>query len=285
MKDPDLTVRRVKFEFPPETNPVWNKRFPEFSHGTNSVSMLMPHAEPYFVRTAQRALPLLEDDDLRHRTEDFIKQESLHFRQHRVFNDIIVEHYPGIAKLERLIKFAYGRLEKKRSLKFSVAFVAGSEAIAYALARWTDDHLGTMFQDADPVPSTLYLWHLAEEVEHKTCAYDVFEALDGSRLRYALGMTVSFLLLVFFCLSAVTIMLWKDRRLFHPVSIWRLLRWAFSLSFSVMPVMAASAMPRHDPRSMADPPYLSAWLAQFDPETQTMPLWGAPDRRTAPTAA
>jgi predicted metal-dependent hydrolase len=270
--DTSLTVRRVRFEYPPGTDPAWNHRFREFAHGANSISLLMPYAEPYFIHSIRKALPQL-DDQLRATSEDFIKQEAQHYKQHRVFNDLIGERYPAIPKLERLIGFTYGWLDRTRSLKFNLAFAAGSETIAYALARWTEDHLTTMFDGADPVPATLYLWHLAEEVEHKSCAYDVFEAVDGSRLRYAAAKSLSFLLLALFCVSAVTVMLWKDRRLFHPVSIWRLVRWAFSLCFSVMPVMAASALPSHHPSVLTDPVYLRAWLAQYDPETETMPLW------------
>lgn len=270
-------VRRVRFEYPEGTDPVWNPRFPEFSHGANSISLLMPYAEPYFVHTVREALPLL-DDDLRARSEDFIRQEAQHFKQHRVFNDLIGAKYPAIVKLERVIGFTYGWLDRTRSLKFNLAFAAGSETIAYAIARWTEDHLGTMFDGADPVPATLFLWHLAEEVEHKSCAYDVFEEVDGSRLRYTAAMILSFLLLAFFCLTAVTVMLWRDRRLWHPIAQWRLIRWAFSLSFSVMPVLAVSAMPKHHPSALTDPVYLKAWLGQYDAETHTMPLWRNAER-------
>ena len=38
------------------------------------------------------------------------------------------------------------------------------------------------------MPATMFLWHLAEEVEHKTVAFDVYQAVDGSKLRYAASM-------------------------------------------------------------------------------------------------
>ncbi len=274
MTDPTLTVRRVRFEYPEGTDPVWNHRFPEFAHGANSISLLMPYAEPYFIHSVRDAIPQLPPE-LAAQTEDFARQEGQHFRAHRQFNDLIGAQYPAIPKLERLIARTYGWLDRTRSLEFNLAFAAGSETIAFALARWTEDHLGTMFDGADPVPATLYLWHLAEEVEHKSCAYDVFEAVDGSRLRYTAAMSLSFGLLAFFCTTAVMLMLWKDRRLFHPITLWRLLRWALSLSFSVMPVLAASTLPSHHPSSLTDPLYLPAWLRQYDPATETMPLWGS----------
>jgi uncharacterized protein len=270
----DLPVRRVSFEYPDDTEPAWNPTFPEFACGANSVSLLMPYAEPYFARSMKATLPELSPE-LRLRTDAFIKQEMQHHRQHRRFNRLLVDRYRGLSRLERVIARAYGWLGRTRSKKFNVAFAAGSETIAFALARWTEDHLDEMFVDADPVASTLFLWHLAEEVEHKSAAFDVFEEIDGSRLRYSAAMLLSFVLLALFTWTGTVIMLWNDRRLFRPTTVFRLARWAVSLGFEVVPTMAASALPGHHPDSFADPVFLPTWLRGFDPETGTMPVWQA----------
>jgi hypothetical protein len=39
--------------------------------------------------------------------------------------------------------------------------------------------------------------------------------------------------------------------------------------------MAASVMPSHHPRQFADPTFLPTWLRQYDPETDTMPVYGS----------
>ncbi len=267
-----LPVRRVAFEYPADTDPAWNARFPEFAFAANSVSLLMPYAEPYFVKSVRAALPQL-DAPLHAQTEDFLRQELGHHVQHRRFNDIIEVRYPKVVRLERWIARTYGWFGRTRSLKFNVAFAAGSETIAYTLARWSEEHLNDLFDDADPVVTTLFLWHLAEEVEHKTAAFDVFMAIDGSRLRYAWAMFVSFSFLALFSTLGTLIMLFSSGRGFHPVSYFRLIRWALSLAWEIVPNMAASAMPGHHPSSFTDPVLLSAWLKLFDPATGTMPLW------------
>jgi predicted metal-dependent hydrolase len=272
MTDQPLPVRRVTFDYPDDTDPAWNPTFPEFACGANSVSLLMPYAEPYFAGSMRAVLPDLEPG-LRSRTEDFIHQEMQHNLQHRRFNRLLVARYPALARLERWIGRTYGWFGRTRSNRFNVAFAAGSETIAYALARWTEDHLDDMFVEADPVASTLFLWHLAEEVEHKSAAFDVFEAVDGSRLRYATAMLTSFFLLALFTITATVIMLWRDRRLLRPVTWYRLVKWAVSLGFEVVPTMAASALPGHHPDSFADPTFLPTWLRGFDPDTGTMPVW------------
>lgn len=117
--------------------------------------------------------------------------------------------------------------------------------MAYASARWTEKHLTELFAGADAVPSTLFLWHLAEEVEHKLVAFDVYRAVGGSRRTYALAMVVSMLLFAWFSVVGTVTMLFANRRLFSPLAHVRLVRW----------------------------PFLTSWLRQFDPVTGTMPEW------------
>jgi predicted metal-dependent hydrolase len=270
-----LTARRVKLEYPEDLDPVWSRRLPEFACAANSVSLLMPYAEPYFVRSIRAALPQL-DGRLKATTEGYLRQESQHHRQHRRFNDLVADRFPRIPRLERWISGAYGWLGRTRSLRFNLAFAAGSETIAFALARWAEDHVGDFFDGADPVPATLFLWHLAEEVEHKTVAYDVYEAVDGSRLRYAWAMTTSFVLLALFSTLGTLLMLFGDHRGLRPVTYFRLLRWSVSLAFVVLPDMVASAAPGHHPSDFSDPVWLTTWLRSFDPATGTIPVLEPP---------
>lgn len=269
-----LPVRRVAFVYPDDLDPAWHTRFPEFAFAANSISLLMPYAEPYFVKSVRAALPELEfDRPLQDQTRDYLKQELGHHVQHRHFNDILHTRYPSLKRIERWMGRTYGWFSRTRSLRYNLAFAAGSETIAYALARWSEKHADTLFDGADPVATTLFLWHLAEEIEHKSAAFDVYEAIDGSRLRYTMAMTTSFVILAWFTTIATLTMLVASRRWYHPVSYFRLLRWSVSLAFEVLPDMAASAMPSHHPSDFTDPELLTTWLARFDPESGTLPVW------------
>jgi uncharacterized protein len=269
-----LPLRRITFAYPPDLNPAWNRRLPEFAAAANSVSLLMPYAEPYFVRSVRAVLPRL-DPPLRAEAEGYLRQEASHHRQHRRFNDLVVARYPGLARLERAMDRVYTGLGRRGSDRYNMAFAAGSETIAYCLARWTEQHLAEFFDDADPVPATLFLWHLAEEVEHKSAAHDVFAAIDGSRWRYAHATLLSLLLLVVFAVTGTVAMLWASRQLWSPVTWFRLTRWAVSFGFVLFPTLLVSALPGHHPRQLADPVFLPAWLGQYDSETKTMPLYNA----------
>lgn len=269
-----LTVRRVAFSFPDDIDPAWNPRLPEFSFAADSVSLLMPYAEPYFVRSVRSALPGL-DGPLRTETERYLRQEVGHHRQHRRFNDLMAVRYPALRRLERWMERAYGWLGRTRSQRFNLAFAASSETIAFSLARWTETHVRELFDGGDAVVGTLFLWHLAEEVEHKSVAFDVYAAMDGSRKRAALAMAVSFSLLAWFTVLGTLTMLVISRRVFSPLAWIRLLRWAVSLAFTVLPDMAASLLPHHHPTQFTDPVWMGQWLQAFDPATGTMPVWDA----------
>ena len=123
--------------------------------------------------------------------------------------------------------------------------------------------------------ATLFLWHLAEEVEHKSAAFDVYQEIDGSRLRYAVAMVMGTFLLGLYVWFAALVMLRDDGRLWRPMTHLRLARWAISAAFALFPSMLQSALPGHHPDDFADPMYLTTFLRQYDPKTETMPLWGS----------
>ena len=133
----------------------------------------MPHAEPYVVNSAERALDVIPLS-LHTDTRAYIRQERQHHVQHRRSIKLCLPSTPGFGGWTppwQVLRFL-GR----RSLKFGIAFAAGFETIAYAGARWTEPRISTLFDGADEEVSRLFLWHLAEEVEHKGVAHDAWEA-------------------------------------------------------------------------------------------------------------
>ena len=77
-----LVERRVHLAHPDDVDPAWNPRRPELSFAADAVSLLMPYAEPYFVRTVRRAVPELEPALARTATA-FCAQEARHHGEHR----------------------------------------------------------------------------------------------------------------------------------------------------------------------------------------------------------
>jgi predicted metal-dependent hydrolase len=276
-----VTPRRIEFRYPDGFDPMWTPAIPEFACAANSVSLMMPVIEPYFVRTVRAAARDL-DEPLRSATEGYLRQESAHHAQHHRFNRLLVARYPALAPVERLLARAYGALERRGSAGFNLAVVAVSEMMAYSAARWADRHRRELFDRADPVAATLFLWHLAEEVEHKSSAHDVHRAVEGrrrgSRFRLLAAMAVALTLVAVAVAAGTTIMLAAERRLHHPMAWFRLIRWSIGFAFELLTNLVMSALPGHHPTDFVDPLWYEVWLRSFDAERGTLPLWDESDQ-------
>jgi predicted metal-dependent hydrolase len=271
-----IPARRVRFTWPQDLDPVWTPRAPELALAANAVSLLMPHAEPYVVASVRAAAAELEEThpELAAEARAYATQEAQHHGQHRRFNDLVGRHYPALGRVERALRWTFAMLQRRSTL-FGLAFASGFETIAFVAARWVDDHQ-SLLRDADPTAATLFLWHLAEEVEHKEVAFDVYQASGGGRLRLAWGTTVAAVVLATASFAATLVMLKGAGRLFSPVAHLRLIGWSLSFVFAALPVAVLATLPGHHPRDLADPPGLERWLEHLDPDTATVPEWALP---------
>ena len=229
----------------------------------NAVSLAMPFVEPYVIASTRAALPAL-DPGTRADAMLYIAQEARHQAQHRQFNALLRHRYRGTATVERWMAASYGGLHRRGTLAFNSAFAAGFETIAYSAARWIEPQMDELFAGAHHEASNLFFWHLAEEVEHKGVAFDVYRSIGGTRRTYALAMLCALTYLAWFTMIAALIILWHERRLWNPLSWARIVRWLISFLFSAGPVMAVSTGRRFHPSQLVDTPRLQAWLAAFD---------------------
>ena len=266
-----LPVRRVKFVFADDYELNWSPDRPELACVANGVSLLMPHLEP-FVASAVRGSAAHPSAPP---TIEFSRQEMQHFRQHRALNDVLISHHPGLSRLDRSMSKTFARLGKRDS-NFKMAFAVGAETVAYHAARWTENRRRTLFANTEPVASTLFLWHLAEEVEHKSVAHDaaVVSGVPGPTMVF--GKLVALLVMAWFIFWSALALLWANKRLRHPLCHVRMAWWSVSFAFELLPSFAVSLLPGHDPRSLVDPVWYSLWLSQFDQESGSMPVWNSP---------
>ena len=246
-----------RFTYPADFDACWNPAAPEFACVANSISLLMPHVEPLFVRSATAALDRLEEP-LQSRARSFAAEEAAHHTEHRRFNQLLAARY-GLRRLESAMAAVYGWLWRSRSEAFLLAFSAGSETLAYSIARWTHAHETDVLGGADPDARRLFLWHLGEEVGHKSVAFDVHRTITGSRRYYARAMCLSLAILAVFVVAGTFTQLWHDRRWWSPVAWFRLTRWALSFFMELVPNMVVSALPGHHPSDFADPVLAHAW--------------------------
>jgi len=181
-----ITVRKVKFEFPDELDDVLTGNDLVRETYLVAFSLTMPYLEPYLIRTYRSVADDITDPGLVADVKEFIGQEAQHFQNHRRINEIIKGQLgPEVAAKLQAVEDAldadYRRFNASKSRRFNLAYAEGFEAMtcAMALTSIAEAEAGRGSVSAGAW-GQLWAWHLAEEMEHRTVAFDVYEHLVGS---------------------------------------------------------------------------------------------------------
>lgn len=271
---PALVARRVHFDWLDHETDQWHHTMPEFGAAANAISLLMPHAEPYVIAQVRNGLSDLDAPrpELVDTVDVWVKQEGAHFKAHRDFNRSLCSASRTARGLDRLGAKIFSTLAK-RSDAFGLAFAAAFEIVAFCAARWAESGLRRYFSGADERSATLFLWHLAEEVEHKGIAHDVLAEHVEARKKYNVAVLVAFMVLIGFTVIGGLSLFLRRPSALNPLRWARLIGWGFSFAFTVMPVVSSSMARDFHPDQLVDPPWMAQWLREYDPDTQTLPLW------------
>jgi uncharacterized protein len=146
----------------------------------NALSMSFPVGEQFFidaVQTAFKLLPAARQDEFRGAVKGFVGQEATHRRIHALFN----AHLERQGLVNRWGPEAARRMHEFEGIdaRHALALTAANEHFTAILAHWLLGH-HELFGDTEPRLKTLWLWHSAEELEHKAVAFDILHALGGS---------------------------------------------------------------------------------------------------------
>jgi uncharacterized protein len=180
------------------------------THLANGVNLLFPAGERFFVRSVHRYLEKVTDPHLRARVKGFSGQEGRHAREHERFFERLREQGFDVERFLRLYqRIAYGVIEKLATPELRLSTTAACEHFTAILA---EDALRTRMLDlAPPALRGLLLWHAAEEIEHRSVAYDVLQLVNpGYGLRVA-GLVMATACLGGFWAMGTTMLLWEDR--------------------------------------------------------------------------
>jgi predicted metal-dependent hydrolase len=180
----EITVRKIRFSFDESIELDGSDEMLASLLPMLGLSMTMPYLEPYLIRTMRSALPQISDPELAEDTRRFSQQEGHHYRNHSLFNDRIRKSFdPATAErlraLERDMEADYQRYTKGKPLRFNVAYAEGFEAMTCASALAMAEH-GSFDQPQMLPGGEIWAWHMAEEIEHRTVAFNVYRHLVGS---------------------------------------------------------------------------------------------------------
>ncbi|MGH9137944.1 MAG: metal-dependent hydrolase [Acidimicrobiales bacterium] len=195
-----IRTRRIEFDYPVDELP---RHFvsgdPVMSSVVAVLSSLFPEGEDFFVRSVRNYRDRISDPELKKQVGGFIGQESIHGREHREFNERLQSLGYPTRFIDRGTKYGLGALARILPKNRQLAITAALEHYTATLAE-------TLLSDPEardllsvPEVQSLFLWHAVEESEHKSVAFDVYEAVCGShwiRTMVMNGTTVVFLAVV-----------------------------------------------------------------------------------------
>ncbi|MGO1052141.1 metal-dependent hydrolase [Crossiella sp. CA198] len=193
-----LTPRDVHFDW--SNTPLhWVPGEPFTTHILNVTHLLLPEGERWFVRVFQQALPLIRDAELREQVIGFVGQEAVHAESHQGAQEHLREQGIDPDPYVRQVEWIFARILGDRDLDARgqrawlierLAYVAAVEHVTAFLGQWVLDARGLDRAGIDPTMLDLLRWHGAEEVEHRSVAFDLYQHIDGSYPRRLRAMAV-----------------------------------------------------------------------------------------------
>jgi predicted metal-dependent hydrolase len=139
----------------------------------NALSAAFPQGETFFIETVRRFRDRT-DPKLQEQIAAFVRQESMHTREHVVFNRLIRNAGYDTSAMDAETR---RRIDLARARPPIVQL-----AITAALEHFTAIMAHSLLTETKPMPGAppeilrLWQWHAIEEIEHKAVAYDTFLA-------------------------------------------------------------------------------------------------------------
>jgi predicted metal-dependent hydrolase len=196
-----ITVRRLHFN-PKAIRRHYFANSPVMSHLLTALSSTFPIGEQFFVHSVRNVRNQVKDPTLQAQIAAFIGQEAMHSKAHAEFNDAwrrddynLDRFQAWLARKDSYIK----NLHPKIQLAITCAF----EHFTALLGGYILQHpevLSTLDDDA----MKLWVWHAIEEIEHRSVAFDVYQAVYGDdkiRKMIMRSVTTGFASLTFYSAS------------------------------------------------------------------------------------
>jgi uncharacterized protein len=191
-----LVVRRLLIDLEQPVQRHWCDGDAFLTAWFNALSMSFPVGEQFFidsVRNGFKALPAEQQDAFKAEMQGFVGQEATHRRIHALFNERIAQH--GLVNAWEPRAHERLRLLEDTDPRHGLAITAANEHFTALFAEWLLSR-PELLDGCEPRLKALWLWHSAEEAEHKCTAFDLYQALGGShawRVKWMRRITLIFL--------------------------------------------------------------------------------------------
>jgi len=170
------TVRRMGLGFDGLPR-HWFMGHPVHTAVVNALSLLFPAGERFFIRSVKHYEATIADPALKEAMRAFYGQEAHHQKEHLAANEALEGQGFEIASfLAWWEEVAFEVIEPRFRPHIRLAATAAAEHFTATLAEIA--LRDRVLEQAHPSMQALLFWHAAEEIEHKSVAFDVLQAVD-----------------------------------------------------------------------------------------------------------
>lgn len=147
-----------------------------------ALSSSFPPGEKEFIQSVRLFVDRVQDPKLIADVKDFTTQEGQHSLQHRLLNEAFDRLGYAATRVSAHFEEIEQQWARDHSHEDRLATTVVMEHITAVMAHFALTHP----EEFDSMPRSvreLLLWHAIEEIEHKSVAFDVYEACVGDRNR------------------------------------------------------------------------------------------------------
>lgn len=199
----------------------WFDRHPFKTAWFNAMSITFPLGEKFFIDSVRHFADDIEDPKLREDVRGFCGQEGFHRREHQRYNETLcAARGYDLELMERRLERNIRLANRWMSPRERLAATAAMEHVTAIMAESALSENDPMVGKADPVMRDMWNWHAAEELEHKSVAFDVYRAIGGGEGMRRWQMAMSTFYLMLDVLAVVVHMLRRDGNLWRGRLWW-----------------------------------------------------------------
>ncbi|MAE94199.1 MAG: metal-dependent hydrolase [Deltaproteobacteria bacterium] len=182
-----VTYRRMRFDLEEGVPRYWHGGDPGRTHFFTALSLLFPEGEKFFIDSVRHFEDAELDPRTREEVREFAKQEAHHTYQHQLYNAAVAAQGMNLDRYQSFLRSVLRLVRKVFSHKTQLAITVALEHFTAVLANQLLTN-PKLTEDMDPAVRPLWLWHAAEEIEHKAVCFDVYQQVGGTYWMRALVM-------------------------------------------------------------------------------------------------
>lgn len=185
-----IVPRKMKFELEKHSTQDWCCNDLLISAYMNGVSLALPIGEHFFIKSIRQFETDVNNSQLKDDLKRFVAQEAIHSRQHQIYNELLVRDGYDIQAIEQRTQETLDELWEQSTPMERLALTIALEHITHVLGDQVLSHPERL-ADWNPEFRAFWLWHSAEEIEHKAVCFDLYQQLGGTYLMRCKALVIA----------------------------------------------------------------------------------------------